>query len=217
MEKCSVMEKEKMWEFSTEKSNWMCQRNRKRNVEDIDVEVTQGKITKARVYKFLGNMVNEEGNMDDQLKFMETKVVMVVREGKKMCCQSKIGKFEYAGKQLVYQQLAVASVFFNIETWTNFRKSDLKKMTGQLLKGLFGLPQSTPYWGLLYELGIIPIKYVITYKRMMLYHNIMNSDDNRVIKHVVREQEASEYEKCWFGNMKMEGENIGISVRKASF
>ena len=61
MKKCGEMEKEKMWEFSTEKSNWMCQKNRKRNVEEIDVEVAQGKIPKVRVYRFLGNMVNEEG------------------------------------------------------------------------------------------------------------------------------------------------------------
>ena len=217
MKKCGEMEKEKMWEFSTEKSNWMCQKNRKRNVEEIDVEVAQGKIPKVRVYRFLGNMVNEEGNMDDQLKFMETKLVIVVREGRKMCCQSKIGKFEVAAKKLVYQQLAVASVFFNIEVWTNFRKSDMQKMEsiqGQLLKGLYGLPKSTPYWGLLYELDVIPIKYVITYKRLMLYHNIMNSDDKRVIKHIVREQEASEYEKCWFGNLKREGENCGIIVNE---
>ena len=61
-------------------------------------------------------------------------------------------------------------------------------------------------------MDIIPIKYVITYKRMMLYHNIMNSDDNRQIKDVVREQEASGYDKCWFGNLKKEGEDIGKAV-----
>ena len=90
----------------------------------------------------------------------------------------------------------------------------MESIQGQLLKGLYGLPKSTPYWGILYELDVIPIKYVITYKRLMLYHNIMNSDDKRVIKHIVREQEASEYEKCWFGNLKKEGEDVGILVKE---
>ena len=217
MVNCGIMEKEKLWEFSTKKTNWMCQKNRKRQVEDIDVEVAQGKIGKVRVYKCLGNMVNEEGNMDDQLKFMESKVAALVREGKKMCCKSKIGKFEMIAKKVVYERLAELAVFFNIEVWTNFRCSDVEKMEtlqGKVLKGLYDLPKSTPYWGLLYELNIMPIMYRITYKRMMLYHNIINSDERREIKKVVQEQEASGYERCWFGNLKSEGRMVDIDVRE---
>ena len=128
MKKCGRMEEEKLWEFSTEKSNWMCQRNRKRNVEDIEVEVKQGKIEKVRVYKYLGNMVNEEGNMDDQLKLMESKIGGIVSEGKRICHKSKIGRYEIEGKKLIYEQTAVSCVFYNVEVWTNFRQSDKDKI-----------------------------------------------------------------------------------------
>ena len=215
MERCGELEKEKLWEFSTEKSNWMCQRNRKRNVEDIEVEVAQGKIKKVRVYKYLGNMINEEGNMDDQLEFMEGKIGGIVSEANRMCCQSKIGKYEIEGKRLVYEQLGVPSVYYNIEVWTNFRQSDkdkLESIQGRLLKGLYGLPKTTPYWGLLYELDIVPILYVITYKRMMLYHNIVNSDDSREIQHLVKAQEISGYDECWFGNLRKEGLEIDMII-----
>ena len=215
MKKCGRMEEEKLWEFSTEKSNWMCQRNRKRNVEDIEVEVKQGKIEKVRVYKYLGNMVNEEGNMDDQLKLMESKIGGIVSEGKRICHKSKIGRYEIEGKKLIYEQTAVSCVFYNVEVWTNFRQSDKDKMEsiqGQLLKGLFGLPKTTPYWGLLFELDVMPILFKITYKRMMLYHNIVNSDDEREIKRVVHEQECSGYERCWFGNLRKEGLEIDVKV-----
>ena len=36
MKKCAEKEKEKMWEFSIAKTNWMCQKNRRRNVESIE-------------------------------------------------------------------------------------------------------------------------------------------------------------------------------------
>ena len=82
------------------------------------------------------------------------------------------------------------------------------------MKGLYGLPipKTIPYWGLLYELDIVPILYVITYKRMMLYHNIVNSDDSREIKHLVKEQEISGYEECWFGNLRKEGLEMDIEI-----
>ena len=46
----------------------------------------------------------------------------------------------------------------------------------------------------------------------MLYHNIMNSDDRRVVKHLIKEQEIPGLKDCWYGNVKDEGECIGILV-----
>ena len=90
----------------------------------------------------------------------------------------------------------------------------MESLQGKLLKGLHGLSKLTPYWGLLYELNIMPIMYRIMYKRMMLYHDIINSDERREIKKVVQEQEASGYERCWFGNLKSEGRTVDIEVRE---
>ena len=147
MEKCKENEKEKMWEISIEKSKWMCLKNGKRNVESIEVDVKQGRIGKAICYKYLGSMVNEKGNLDDHLKLMESKAIACVRDGKKMCCEYKIGKHEVEAKVVVYKMLVEKSVYDNIEARTNFRKSDIEKMEsiqGQALKGLVGLPKTTP-------------------------------------------------------------------------
>ena len=219
MENCAVKEKEKLWEFSVEKSKWMCidKSKNKREKENIDVEVRQGKLEKIDLYKYLGNIVNELGNMDDQLKFMEEKLPGILREGRKMCCSSRIGKFEMEGKKLIYEVLAVAAVFYNIEVWTNLRKSDkdkLKSIQGKLLRGLYGLPKTTPYWGILYELEILPIMLQLTYKKLMLYHNLINSDEDRLGKVVVEAQEASGFDECWFGELKREAEEIGLEISK---
>ena len=48
----------------------------------------------------------------------------------------------------------------------------------------------------------------------MVYHNLLNSDEDRVAKHIVREQEKSKYEECWYGNVKREGKGIGIEVNE---
>ena len=120
-------------------------------------------------------------------------------------------------KKLVYEMQMVPAVFFNLEVWTNLRKSDvtrLESIQGKIMRGSFGLPKSTPYWGLLYELNILPIMLVLTYKKIMLYHNIVNSDDRRVAKKIVQEQEKSGFRDCWFGNVKEEGERIGMKIHE---
>ena len=68
MENCKQKELEKLWEFSKKKSKWMCIANRKRNIENLAVEVTQGVLDKTEVYKLLGNMVNSKGKpLDDAI------------------------------------------------------------------------------------------------------------------------------------------------------
>ena len=115
----------------------------------------------------------------------------------------------------MYKQLAVPSIFYDVEAWTNLRNYDIQKLEciqGKVLKGLFGLPKSTPYWGLLFELDVVPIMLLITYKRLMLYHSLINSDERRVAKHVVKAQEQSGHEECWFGNMKRESKEIDLHI-----
>ena len=215
MENCRMKEIEKLWEFSEKKSKWMCISNRKKNTEDLEVEVRQGVLGKTDVYKLLGNMVNDKGNMDDQLKYMEGKLGGLIREGAKMCCGSRIGKWEMAAKKLIYEALIEQSAYYNIETWTNLRKTDtdrIKSIQGKILRGLFNLPKTTPYWGLINELDVMPIMMKLTYKKLMLFHNIMNSDDDRIVKGVIQEQEKSGIKECWVGNIIEEAGNLGIVV-----
>ena len=215
MNKCKEKEIEKLWEFSAKKSKWMCLANRKKKTEELEVEVKQGVLEKTDVYKLLGNMVNEKGNMDDQLKYMEGKVGGIIREGVRMCCGTRIGKWEIEAKKLIYETLAIHSIYYNIETWTNLRKIDTEKLIiiqGKVLRGLFGLPKSTPYWGVLYELDIMPIMVALTYKKLMFYHNIVNSDDNRIVKALVKEQEMSGNRDCWVGNIMEEARSLDIKV-----
>ena len=128
MRNCAEKENEKMWEFSTSKTNWMCQHNRRRNIENIEVRVKQGLIERTEVYKYLGNMLNEKGNMDDQLIYMEGKTRGVIKSTNNICHWSKVGKYEIEANKLLYNQQIVPAVFYNIETWTNFRKCDVEKM-----------------------------------------------------------------------------------------
>ena len=63
MEKCKEMEVQKLMEFSTDKSKWMCIRYGKDEIQEIEVDIHQGRIERTSEYKYLGNWINEKGNM----------------------------------------------------------------------------------------------------------------------------------------------------------
>ena len=47
---------------------------------------------------------------------------------------------------------------------------------------------STPYCGLLIELGMKPIEYIIHFKIIMLYHNIINTKTEKLSKDIIEQQ-----------------------------
>ena len=217
-DRCSKLEEDKQWEFSVDKSKWMCMKfSRNEDVKPLNIVVKQGQVEETEKYKMLGNWANNKGNMDMQLEDMDKKVTSIAHNINIMCPQNKIGKMEFAAKRHVYLTLAQKSLFFNIEVWTNLRQKDKDKLEciqGKVLKSIFGLPKSTPYWGILYELDILPVHLHLTYKKLMLYHNIVNSDELRKTKTLVEKQKQMGHEECWFGNVKSEAAKIGICLGK---
>ena len=66
------------------------------------------------------------------------------------------------------------------------------------------LPKSTPYWGMLNELGVWPLKERIIYKDLMFYQQILHSKDDRLCKRVVEEQKRMAHENCWYSELEHE-------------
>ena len=46
----------------------------------------------------------------------------------------------------------------------------------------------------------------------MVYHNIINSSEERISRAIILQQEKYGHEKCWAGNAKQEAEQIGIEL-----
>ncbi len=55
---------------------------------------------------------------------------------------------------------------------------------------------------------------MILKRKLMLYHNLVHSDDERRAKAVILEQEREEMEECWFHDVKMESATIGIELTR---
>ena len=216
IENCSKMEKRKGMEWSLEKSNWMGMKTGREKIQEVNAMVKSGKIKQCEVYKLLGNWLNSAGNMDKQLEEMEKKVPAYKRDCNNIAAQSRIGKMELEAKLVIYEKVVKTSLFYNLEAWSNIREKDYNKMEmiqGDLLKGILGLPRSTPYYGVLYETKIIPARLEIWYRKLMLYHGIINSDEDRIVKKILIEQERSQQVKCWFSELKEIGDKIGMEVR----
>ena len=52
----------------------------------------------------------------------------------------------------------------------------------------------------------------LTYKKLMLYHNIITSDDKRAVKRIIKAQEKEERKTTWYSSIKNEIKKYKITV-----
>ena len=115
----------------------------------------------------------------------------------------------------IYKCIIIPTIFHNIETWTRITKGDLEElesMQQKIVKGMCSLMKSTPYYGLLSELGIWPVENLLHYKQITLYHNIITSKEGRLISEIVKYQIENTWNGCWAYEVKKTCERYKIDI-----
>ena len=115
----------------------------------------------------------------------------------------------------LYECCILPSLLYNLEGWNKLSKSEVKKLESAQLKclcSLLELPKTTPYIGLLNEVGIWTIEERMKYRKIMLYHNLMNSDDRRLAKNIVEEQKLNEDEDTFYNTTKKMAKSLDIDI-----
>ena len=146
---------------------------------------------------------------------MKNKGISMLKDAARIGHPHNVGPMSTAVQLFLYEKVIVNSITHNLAGVTYWRKSDiesLEKVQGKLLKILLKLPDSTPYWGLLNELGLWPLEDVINYKKLMLLQNLMASDDSRITKKLVVYQKKYGIEASWYVSVDKIGKEYAIQM-----
>ena len=92
--------------------------------------------------------------------------------------------------------------------------NQLENIQGTILRAICEQRRTTPYMGLLAELGIWTIEKLIEYKKIMLIHNIMTSKEDRLIREIMIEQIQNTWKGCWIEQVKEICEKYNIDINE---
>ena len=160
----------------------------------------------------------EDNNMFKHIQEVEHKIEYMVKEIKRAGHESVVGSKEAMVQSMLYEKIIVPTLTHNMELTTNMSSreyKELEKLQSKAIQMLYGMPQSTPYWGMLFELELNPLEYEVQYKRVMLYHNLENSSDKRVAKQVIRQQEKYHMTNCFYSEILKSAEKIEFKLLDA--
>ena len=183
--------------------------------QEVNIEVGKGRIERTEKYRYLGNMIATKGGVAGQLEEIKRKLVGIVGEVKNIGERRKVGRMDCSVRLMLWERVVVPTMLFNLETWTYWRESDweeLEKMQGSGLRELLQVPRITPYWGLLIETGMWPMKQRVECRKLMWLKEIMEKDEESVVRKLIVEQKELEIENGWYAEMKKLGHEYGIEV-----
>ena len=92
--------------------------------------------------------------------------------------KTRFGRHDGRIQKMLCEKVVLPTITYTMESTTNMTNKEMEDMEmiqGKMLRKIYRVPPSTPYWGLLIELGMRPIEYIIHSRILMLYHNIINT------------------------------------------
>ena len=180
--------------------------DKKKNKEyKINASVKMGEIKQTNQYKYLGEWFNDKGDHSTSIEKRKEKVQYLINQIMFYGNEFILGRYTILTRVKIYKTMIYPALFHNVETWSIINNSDLnelEKMQAVILKRICGQIITTPYFGIMAELGIWPVGKQVEYKRLMLLHNILKSDDNRVIKEIIKYQIENTWRGCWMQETK---------------
>ena len=96
-------------------------------------------------------------------------------------------------------------------TWPK-KLSELERIQASIIKSICEQRITTPYYGILSELGIWPVEQQIEYKNIMLLHNIVTTEGERLLKEVINDQIEQTWKGCWTEQVKTICNKYNINI-----
>ena len=212
---CRELEDLKKVTYGLKKTKYMVTKTGREEEELINEEVGLGVVTKTKEYKYMGFHINEDANCLFHIEMKSSQSCGQVMALKSIASYNNVGpKFLLVRLQL-YESCTVKSLLHGIEAWNKQTKKEIKnleKLQAKALCQILEVPTSTPYIGLLSELGIWKIEYRIDYRRIMFIQNILKSNQGRLTKRVVLNQKETEEEDTIYHTTKKALNKYGIDI-----
>ena len=137
-----------------------------------------------------------------------------------MCIGAKtqVEKEEARVKIKLLETCFMPALLYGMEAWKKLSKAEiqhLEKNQGKALKRIFNLPIITPYIGLIIETGVWPAEQRINYSSLILYHNIINSSKDRLVKQIIPERRVQNHQNTFYEEVRAIAEELNIKLEAA--
>ena len=151
---CRKMETLKKFEYGLKKTKIMIVRTGKGEVEQIQERVKQGTVLERDKYKYLGMVINTEGNLKDHIQEMWQKSNKMLLQINATGTKSQVGTREIRVKLKLFKLCLIPAILHGLAAWGRIvtrEIEEIERMQSKTLKQLLQVPISLSTAGVLME------------------------------------------------------------------
>ena len=216
------MEEKKKMTFNNKrgKTEYLVAGNDNKNeICTVSGKVKKGFIERVNEHKMLGTWIDETGNYGINSRKKQEKLQYMISSINTKASPKNIGVYAVEARLNLAEITIIPSILYNAEAFATYKEEEIKQLESiqlKILVGILGLPKTTPYCALLMEVGWWTMRARLDYRKLMLYHNIVRSDERRQIKKIVQVQVKESRETTWYNTMVQPavfGQVFSVSAR----
>ena len=132
--------------------------------------------------------------------------------------KSQMGTEEIRVKIKLFELCLMSAILNGLAAWRRImtRKiEEIERIQGKALKQLLQVPMSASATGVLMETGIWPAKEYLQYSTMMVYHSIINSEEERIAKKIVKKQRKYTLQQTFYSRVHSISKDTGVDLKAA--
>ena len=203
---CSILEDQKKMTFSNKdgKTEYLVVPSKDDPVRTVTAQVRRGAIKRVPEHNMLGTWFDETGKFGVNIVKRRQKFQFMIGTAKGVASTKNMGILAIEGRLKIAEIVIMPSLLYNAEAFAEYTKQEieeLEKLQASMLRQLLEVPKSTSYVGILMETGWLTVEAQLDYRKLMLYHNILNSDDKRTLKKILAIQKAEDRSGTWYSSV----------------
>ena len=165
--------------------------------------------------KYLGDHISYDGKNDINIASRKNKGIGLVNEISALLVEIMAGSEHFELATLLRNSCLVSSMIFNCEAWYKLTLKQIKLLEREdehLMRKVLGCPSKTPKHLMYFELGWLPLRFIIQSRRLNFLKYILNQKETSLVKQVYNEQKSNPQKGDWVKDVDKDFKKLKISL-----
>ena len=182
-----------------------------------DLKVHEDKMKDSNTEKYLGDYISHDGKHDNTHKDRTLRAYSYLSEIRALLSDMPFGKRRLQIGLMLRDAMFINGVLFNSEAWHSVQLKHLEELEvidRSLLRFIIGSHSKTPSEMLYLETSTIPLRYVISIRRMLYFHTLVTRSEDELTHKIYKAQKSNPVKGDWVHHLKEDFELIGEEINE---
>ena len=182
---------------------------------DTNLKVHEDPMKRVHDGAYLGDIISDDGTIDKLIESRRQKGIGICSQVVGILSSVSLGFFFYKIAFTLRDAKLLNGMLTNAEVWNSIKSKHidvLEKIDLMLMKKIINAHSMTAKEAFFLEAGLVPIKFMLSKRRLMYLWNILHRNENELLKRFYIAQKLSRTRNDWTELVEKDKSDLGIDL-----